>query len=165
MSYRRCAQPFICLRQAPCNLERAMFHEHASRARSKFNQTSKRLPAPARDADPHCDSWIQDELPVLPRTLSRSLSRPPYSFCRPSTQHPTPCILLELHSQFPPRSPVKPIARELQDSAERGSPFGKLNPVSNPPGVFLATCLTRRATSRTSVSSFTSLHRNVYAFG
>lgn len=91
--------------------------------------------------------------------------RPSYSFSRLSTQHPTPRILLELHSQFPPRARVKPIARELRDSVERGSPFGKLNPVSNPPGVFPATRLTRRATSRTSVSSFTSLHRNVYAFG
>lgn len=66
-----------------------MFHEHASRERSKFNQTSKRLPAPARDAGPHCDSWIQDELPALPRV--HSLSRgPPILFSRLSTQHPTP---------------------------------------------------------------------------
>lgn len=79
----------------------------------------------------------------------------PHSFCRPSTQHPTPCILLELHS--PPRSHVNPIARELRDSAERGSPFGKLNPVSNPPGVFPATRLTRCVASHTSVSSFAGM--------
>jgi len=37
-------RPFICL-QPPGNLAQPMFHEHAPR--SKFNQTSKRLPAPA----------------------------------------------------------------------------------------------------------------------
>lgn len=66
-----------------------MFHEHASSARSKFNQTSKRLPAPGRDAHPHRDSWIQDELPVLSRV--HSLPRgPSVLFSRLSTQHPTP---------------------------------------------------------------------------
>lgn len=97
----RCAQSFICRQLSAIWNDQCFTSTRSARGRSliKLLKDFRRRP---RDAVPHCDSWIQDELPVLPCALSRSLSRPSYSFCRPTTQHPTPCILLELHSQFPP---------------------------------------------------------------
>jgi len=102
----RCAQPFICL-QVPAIWNDQCFTS-TRRARSKFNQTSKRLPAPAetrsriaiRGFGTNFRFYIAFHL-----TPSLSLSPPPrhpsYSFCRLFARHPTLRILLELHSQFP----------------------------------------------------------------
>lgn len=69
----RRAQPFICLRLSAIWNDQCFTSTRPARGRSliKLLKDFRRWP---RRAAPHCDSWIQNELPVLPCALSRSLS-------------------------------------------------------------------------------------------
>lgn len=104
--------PFY-LSPTPRNLERPMFHEHALRARSKFNQTSKRLPAPAEARSRIAIRGFRTNFRFYPVSHTRTLL---FFLLCPSTQHLSLSLSLflpfspslarihrELHSQSLPR--------------------------------------------------------------
>lgn len=100
----RWAQRFICL-QLPAIWNDQCFTS-TRRAWSKFNQTSKRLPAPVETRSRIAIRGFRTNFRFyiafyLTLSLSLPCHLPPYSFCRLFTQHPALRILLELHSQFP----------------------------------------------------------------
>lgn len=117
----RCAQPFICL-QVPAIWNDQCFTS-TRRARSKFNQTSKRLPAPAETRSRIAIRGFGTNFRFyiafhLTPSLSLSPPSPPFLFflspvCSAShSPH-------SLRVTFSVSSLVEPIVRELRDSTGR----------------------------------------------